>query len=143
MFRQRFVFNIIGEKANVDKASVEIKQIISNLTREPVDIIMEDKSSILRKITQPWSINKCYLPNGGDTELQSSKLVELSRHIRNSSRDTIHPWNLHVENVESKYVSDFMKTCSQVNCVYPLNALGNEKKGILEMYIPHSYQQNV
>lgn len=141
MFRQRFVFNIVGEKALVDKASVEIKNIISDLTKEPVDIMIEDKSTIFHRISinnknvKYFYINKCYIDSKNDIAEQAIKITELSRHIRNQSRDTVHPWNLHVENVDSIYVSDFMKNCSQINCVYPLNALDNFKKGKIELFI--------
>ena len=50
MFRKRFVFNIVGEKSLVDKASLEIKNYISEITKEPVDIIMENKDTIFHKI---------------------------------------------------------------------------------------------
>jgi uncharacterized protein YbcC (UPF0753/DUF2309 family) len=132
MFRQRFIFNIIGKKDLVDKASLEIKTIINELTNEPVSIIMEKKDRVLDKHTTKYVVNKYYLEN---EEKDVNEVVELSRHIRNATRDTVHPWNLHVESVDSLYVSDFMKSCSQINCVYPMNALENIKKDKIQVFL--------
>jgi hypothetical protein len=134
MLRNRFVFNIFGDKANVDKASIDIKNIIHELTKEPVDIIMEGSSTILRKVNTNnmtyFNINKCY-----DDRYDCHKITELSRHIRSLSHDTIHPWNLHVDAVDTLYVSNFMKSCSQINCVYPLNASYSDKKKAIEVFL--------
>lgn len=136
MFKSRFVFNIVGKKNLVDKASIEIKNIISESTKESVDIIMEDKTTIYNRISgnKNCYINKCYI-NDDNTDTDSNKIVELSRYIRSRSRDTIHPWNLHVEEVDSRYVSDFMKNCSQINSVYPLNASDHDKKANIDIYL--------
>jgi len=165
MLRKRFVFNIIGERELVDKASIEIKDIISGLKNEPVDIIMEDKDTIFHKMntnnknctyweacrnyffTTPrvmrtdlrtsqtrYNINKYYIEND-DINSHSDKIIDLSRYIRSMTRDTIHPWNLHVEYVDSLYVSDFMKKCSQINCVYPLNAVKSDKQKNIELFL--------
>ncbi len=142
MFRKRFVFNIVGEKSHVDKASLEIKEYISEITKEPVDIIMENKDTIFHKINvnnkncKYWNINKCYIDNNKDKQKEYADIItELSRQIRWTSRDFVHPWNLHVEEVDSRYVSDFMNKCSQINCVYPLNATEKDKKDSISVYV--------
>jgi hypothetical protein len=140
MFRKRFLFNIIGYKNNVDKASVEIKNIIFNLTNKPADIIMEDKSTIYYKINKDLYndkcyINKYYLDYNKNITLHSNKIVDLSRHIRIVSKELVQPWNLYVEEVDSLYVNEFMKTCSQINSVYPLNALNDVKKERIKIYL--------
>lgn len=44
MFRKRFVFTLVGEKDLVDIAATEVKNIITDLTNRPVNIISADKS---------------------------------------------------------------------------------------------------
>ena len=83
-----------------------------------------------------WNINKCYIDDNKEKQKEyANNIVELSRHIRWTSRDFVHPWNFHVENVDSRYVSEFMDKCSQINCVYPLSAPEHEKKDSIYVYI--------
>ena len=140
MFRQRVVFNIVGKKDLVDKACLEIKNIIHQTKNVDASIMMENKDSIMSKVNTNYKdynfcINKYYM--WVDEPKDISNVIDLSRHIRNSSRGTIHPFNLHVDDVDSLYVSDFMKNCSQINCVYPIAASNDVKKKNIEIYLYH------
>jgi hypothetical protein len=122
MLSKKYVFNIVGKQDNVNKAAIEIKNLLLQLTNEEPTIIMENKDSIIQKINKNnYYINKYYFESDNNLEKSSENIINLSRHIRNSSRDYIHPWVMHVENENDPPVSEFMKMCNQVNCVYSLN----------------------
>lgn len=136
MLAKRFVFNIVGNKTNVNKAAAEIQNVLHSLTNENADIIMENKETILDKIRmdKKYYINKYYFEtDGGDLHQSAENINHLSRHIRNSSRGTIHPLVIHIDNDTN--VRDFMNICSQVNCVYNLNSSIDEKKDMIDLFI--------
>ena len=67
--------------------------------------------------------------------ISAKNVVDLCRHVRNSSKDNMHPWCMHIVDDKDFYVSDFMKMCSQVNCIYPLKTDTKDKKNIISSYL--------
>lgn len=134
---KRFMFNVVGEKDMVNSAATEIKDIIFGLTNKKAEIIMEEKETIMNvfKLDTKYYINKYYFESDGDLNVTADKVVDLSRYIRWKTYDSVHPWNFHVENVDEKYVSTFMRRCSQITCVYPLTATLDDKKNLIDTLI--------
>lgn len=139
----RKVFNIVGEKNIVDKAALEIKKTIADLFNYDSEIIIANKESINK--TMRWNIyetkqtscyiNKVYMNDKEASDISfANDVVELSRHIRNSNRGTVHPHVLHVDDTNNIYVSEFMKKCSQVNCVYPIQATNKVKSDCIGLF---------
>ena len=145
----RFVYNLIGSPNLVRSASVEINNILNELYNgenrfakaSNKTIISANKNNIIKIITSKkydrnkYFINKyCVYLNESNVELHSKMITDLSRHIKNYSPYSFHPWNLHICNSETKYISKLMESCGQINCVYPLNAPVEYKQNILNCF---------
>ena len=143
MFKPRLVFNLVGERSLVERASLEMKQYLGSIYGIDTDILVADKDTIFDKHNislsniykqKQFYINKVYV-DPKNINKDADRVTELSRHIRNSTHSMVHPYNFHVEEAEDKYVSDFMNKCGQINCVYPLLASDKEKKRLLEVFL--------
>ena len=138
MFPKRLVFNLVGKKDLVNKASIEVKDIIFELTKEKPLIIMEKMDTIYNKINlneQKYYINKYYFETDTNLKESAENVVNLCRYIRNKYHDFVHPWCMHVDEIDTTSVSNFMIMCKQVNCVYPLNDNLNSKKQCINKFL--------